>query len=43
LVEEFEREYREEAKEVRQQEQIKEEREFDRMLLGKYMAKLVLG
>ena len=43
LVEEFEREYGEEVKEVRQQEQIKEEKEFDRELLGRYMAKLIHG
>ena len=43
LVEEFEREYGEEDKEVRQQEQIEEEKEFDRGLPGRYMAKLVHG
>ena len=43
MVEEFEREYREEDEEVRRQEQIKEEREFDRRLPGRYMAKLIHG
>jgi len=43
LVKEFEREYREVAKEVRQQKQIKEEEEFSRALLGKYIAKLIYG
>jgi len=43
LVEEFKREHGEEAKEVRQQEQIEKEKDFDRGLPGKYMAKLVLG
>jgi len=31
LVEEFKREYGEEDKEVRQQEQVEEEKEFDRV------------
>jgi len=43
LVEEFEREYGEEDEEVRQQEQVKEEKEFDRGLPEKYMAKLIYG
>ena len=43
LVEEFEREYGEEVKEVRQQKQIKEEKEFDRELLERYTAKLIHG
>ena len=43
LVEEFKREYGEEDKEARQQEQIKKEREFDRGLPGKYMVKLIHG
>ena len=43
LVEEFERKYGEEDKEVRQQEQIEEEREFDRGLPGRYIAKLIHG
>jgi len=43
LVEEFKREYGEEDKEVRQQEQIKEKKEFNRGLPGKYMAKLIHG
>jgi len=41
LVEEFEREYGEEDKEVRRQEQIEEKKEFDRGLPGRYMAKLI--
>jgi len=36
LVEEFEREFEEAAKEVRQQKQVEEEEEFNRALLGKY-------
>ena len=43
LVEEFEREYGKVAEEVRQQEQIKEEKRFSRALPGKYTAKLVYG
>ena len=43
LVEEFEREYREEAEEVRRQEQVEEEKEFDRGLPGRYTAKLIHG
>ena len=43
LVEEFEKKYGEEDKEVRQQEQIEEEKEFDRGLPGRYMAKLIHG
>ena len=43
LVEEFEKEYGEEAEEVRQQEQIEEKGEFNRELPRKYIAKLVLG
>jgi len=41
LVEEFEREYGKEDKEVRRQEQVEEEREFDRGLPGRYTAKLI--
>ena len=41
MVEEFEREYREEDEKVRQQKQIEEEREFDRGLPGRYTAKLI--
>jgi len=41
LIEEFEREYGEEDEEVRRQEQVEEEKEFDRGLLGKYTAKLI--
>jgi len=43
LIEEFEREYREEEEEVRQQEQIKEEEVFNRELPGRYTAKMMLG
>jgi len=43
MVNEFEREYREEEEEIRQQKQIKEEKNFDKELPEKYMAKLVLG
>ena len=43
LVEEFEREYGEEDKEVRRQEQIEEERVFDRGLPERYTAKLIYG
>ena len=43
MVEEFEREYGEENEEVRQQEQIEEDREFDRRLPGRYTAKLIHG
>jgi len=43
LVEEFEREYGEEDKEARQQEQIEEEKEFDRGLPGRYTVKLIHG
>ena len=43
LVEEFEREYGEEAKEVRQQEQIEEEKKFDKGIPGRYTAKLIYG
>ena len=43
LVEEFEREFEEAAKEVRQQKQVEEEEEFNRALLGKYTAKLMYG
>jgi len=43
LVEEFEREYGKEVKEVRQQEQVEEKKEFDRGLSGRYMAKLIHG
>jgi len=41
LVEEFEREHGEKNKEVRRQEQVEEEKEFDRGLPGRYMAKLI--
>jgi len=41
LVEEFERKHGEEDEEIRQQEQIEEEKEFNRGLPGKYMAKLI--
>ena len=41
MVEEFEREYREEDKEVRQQELIEEEKGFNRGLPRRYMAKLI--
>jgi len=41
LVEEFEREYGEEVEEVRRQEQVEEEKEFDRGLPGKYTVKLI--
>jgi len=41
LVEEFESVCREAAKEARQQKQIEEEKEFSRVLPGKYIAKLV--
>jgi len=41
LVEEFKREYGEEDEEVRRQEQVEEEKEFDRGLPGKYMTKLI--
>jgi len=40
---EFEREYGEEDEEVRRQEQIEEEKEFDRGLPGRYTAKLIHG
>ena len=43
LVEEFERKYGEEDKEVRRQEQIEEEKKFDRSLPGGYTAKLIHG
>jgi len=43
LVEEFKKEYGEDDKEIRQQKQVKEEKEFDRGLPNKYMAKLTLG
>jgi len=41
LVEKFEREYGEEDKEVRQQEQIEKEKDFDKGLPGRYTAKLI--
>jgi len=41
LVEEFEREYREEAEEVRQQEEENDEKEFSRELLGRFTAKIL--
>ena len=43
LVEEFERKYGEEAEELRQQEQEKEEREFSWELPREFMAKLIYG
>ena len=41
LVEEFEREYREEAEEVRQQEEENDEKEFSRELPGRFTAKIL--
>ena len=41
MVEEFEREYGEEAKEIRQQELKKEEKEFSQELPREFTAKLV--
>jgi len=43
LVEEFEREYGEEAKELRQQKLEKKEKEFSRELPREFMAKLLYG
>jgi len=43
LVEEFEREYREEAEELRRQELEEEEKEFSRELPREFMAKLLYG
>jgi len=43
LVEEFEREYGEEDKEVRQQEQVEKEKESNRGLPERYTAKLIHG
>ena len=43
LVEEFEREYREEVKELRQQEQEEEEKEFNRELPREFIVKLLYG
>jgi len=43
LVEEFRREYREEAEELRQQELEEEEREFSWELLREFTAKLLYG
>ena len=43
MVKEFEREYREEAKELRQQEQEEEEKEFSQELPREFMAKLLYG
>jgi len=43
LVEEFEREYGEEAKEIRQQELKKEEKEFSQELPKEFTAKLIYG
>ena len=43
LVEEFEREYGEEVKELRQQEQEEEEKEFSWELPRKFTAKLLYG
>jgi len=41
LVEEFEREYREEAKELRRQEQEEKKKEFSRELPREFTAKLL--
>jgi len=43
LVEEFEREYGEEAKELRQQELEEEEKEFSQELPREFMARLLYG
>jgi len=43
LVEEFEREYREEAEELRQQELEEEEKKFSRELPREFTAKLLYG
>jgi len=43
LVKEFEREYGEGDEKVRRQEQIEEEKEFDRGLPGRYTVKLIYG
>jgi len=43
LVEEFEREYGEEAEELRQQELEEEEKEFSRELPREFTAKLLYG
>jgi len=43
LVEEFEREYREEVEELRQQELEEEEKEFSWELPRKFIAKLLYG
>ena len=43
LVEEFEREYREEVEELRQQKQEEEEKEFSWELPREFMAKLLYG
>ena len=43
LVEEFEREYGEEAKELRWQEQEKEKKEFSQELPREFTAKLLYG
>jgi len=43
LVEEFEREYGEEVKELRQQEQEEEEKEFSQELPREFIAKLLYG
>jgi len=43
LVEEFEREYRKEAEELRRQEQEEEEKEFSWELPREFMAKLLYG
>ena len=43
LVEEFEREYREEAEEIRRQEKKDNEKVFSRELLGRFIAKVLWG
>jgi len=43
LVEEFEREYREEAEELRRQELEEEEKKFSRELPREFTAKLLYG
>ena len=43
MVEEFEREYGEEAEELRRQEQEEEKEEFSRELPREFMAKLLFG
>ena len=43
LVEEFEREYRKEAEEVRQQEEEDNKKEFSRELSERFIAKILWG